>query len=65
VNDKLLRNIKIRQLCAIDPEGALKPVKEIVEKPDRVFLWVMSVLKPFLNGLVSGDSPSYLRKRLE
>jgi hypothetical protein len=65
VNDKLLRSAPMQQLCAVDPVGALSLVEEIVEKAEGVFLWVVLVVKSFLNGLTNGDSILYLRKRLE
>jgi hypothetical protein len=65
VNDKLLGNAQMQQLCDLDPVGAPELVAEIVEKAAGVFLWVTLVVNSFLSGLTNGDSISYLRKRLE
>jgi hypothetical protein len=65
VNDKLLRNERMQQLCVVDPVGAPALVEEIVEKVEGVFLWVALVVKSFIHGLGNGDSILYLRKRLE
>jgi hypothetical protein len=65
VNDNLIENKHMQQLCSVDPVGAPKLIEEIVEKAEGVFLWVILVVKSFLNGLRNGDSIFYLRKRLK
>lgn len=65
VNDKLRGNAHMQQMCIIDLVGTPKFIEEIVEKAEGVFLWVILVVRSFLNGLRNGDSISDLRKRLE
>jgi hypothetical protein len=65
VNDGLLADEKMQDLCAIEPVEAPKLVDELVMKSGGVSLWVTLVVKSLLNGLTNGDRISFLRRRLE
>ena len=65
VGDKLGNNPRFRQLTAEEPELAPELTKEVVNKADGVFLWVILVVKSLLAGLGNRDSIADLQRRLK
>jgi hypothetical protein len=65
ISDKLGSNNYMQQLLVEDPPEAKNLIDEVVEKAAGAFLWVVLVVKSFINGLRNGDGISHLRRRLE
>jgi hypothetical protein len=65
VEDNLERNRNMQDLLDEDPQGSSGLIKELVNKADGVFLWVVLVVKSLISGLRNGDGIVHLRRRLE
>lgn len=62
--ETLAKKPRYRTLADDEPENAPTLIKEIVTKADGVFLWVVLVVKPLLEGLKNRDGVGDLRRRL-
>ena len=64
VDEKLMNDLRMRDLYRREPIQAPTLAHEIVTKADGVFLWVMLVVRSLLNGLTNKDEIRDLQERL-
>ncbi|KAI4620785.1 hypothetical protein J4E83_005146 [Alternaria metachromatica] len=65
VSDRLNQSRGLREMEELDPELRSTLIRDLCERSDGVFLWVVLALRSILKGLQNGETASTLQRKLD
>ena len=65
VSDRLNQSRGLKEMESLDPELRSTLIRDLCERSDGVFLWVVLALRSILKGLQNGETASTLQRKLD